>query len=703
MSRNKQQSIIAYETHHNPETPLCKHMVEIEVHPVLQDAIRQFRPFFESPAARREFYLDAACSDLSEKPPPEFSPVPAETPLFCHPFLDVRRIHAQLTLSCECTEFEKTRITYFLQQRVFAGMDLMSSCRVVETALRAISFADAPPPSERADRGGVSAMLLDSFVFVPLICCGGLAERVPWANELAEPVRSFFFTSVMDTWIHGDWNAFLELVSHLSAVVLYLVRTGIFRVSEGRGTPAEAAGQALSLVLTQARDAFLSQASTGLHVPANIPRGPLAGSDHSCFVDWFPIRQDYNVLVIEPSLRMTSRVQVDALCRILCGNVDVWQTPCTLEDLSRAYTSMGREMRIQTIRLLHRALRFTDASCTRAAYSVVRRKGGIPSTWLEDFSVAENPKMLTAVVGISCLWAAESLQSRCNFLLEFLDDNSDRMLDFDQTFFLFSTLHSFIFGGAKDFDDATLHDDAAALASLSRQPSFSGIDASFDVSDETSSVLSGDSDPVSPHVGLLKDKPLRSPQKQNSKTRLRKPRLLDITTALAQQWPNSEISDLCCSWMAVLFGSWDQKDDVGVMSELLLAVLFTLHGQLVDVLALPAALHRAGQGMHWLSSSCRTLAFFGVDNFGQTSRPDAPAAHVGVQDRNVELAPSASWMPDKDVTHCCQCRRKFTATTRRHHCRICAKVFCGKCTSHSLKVAGDNVRVCDLCFAHNRG
>ena len=51
------------------------------------------------------------------------------------------------------------------------------------------------------------------------------------------------------------------------------------------------------------------------------------------------------------------------------------------------------------------------------------------------------------------------------------------------------------------------------------------------------------------------------------------------------------------------------------------------------------------------------------------------------------------WMPDSATTSCCRCHSKFTFFRRRHHCRLCRKIFCNSCSSH--RVSGK--RVCFTC------
>ena len=58
------------------------------------------------------------------------------------------------------------------------------------------------------------------------------------------------------------------------------------------------------------------------------------------------------------------------------------------------------------------------------------------------------------------------------------------------------------------------------------------------------------------------------------------------------------------------------------------------------------------------------------------------------------------WVPDGDSESCMLCKVKFTVVNRRHHCRRCGKVVCGKCSPCSFLL--DNVgaveRVCCPCF-----
>ncbi|KAL3830079.1 hypothetical protein ACJIZ3_018881 [Penstemon smallii] len=66
------------------------------------------------------------------------------------------------------------------------------------------------------------------------------------------------------------------------------------------------------------------------------------------------------------------------------------------------------------------------------------------------------------------------------------------------------------------------------------------------------------------------------------------------------------------------------------------------------------------------------------------------------------------WMPDQSCRVCYECDSQFTIFNRRHHCRLCGRVFCAKCTTNSVPAPsdepksgledGDRIRVCNYCF-----
>eukprot|EP00051_Salpingoeca_urceolata_P019923 m.294560 g.294560 ORF g.294560 m.294560 type:complete len:1550 (+) comp19504_c0_seq2:170-4819(+) len=72
----------------------------------------------------------------------------------------------------------------------------------------------------------------------------------------------------------------------------------------------------------------------------------------------------------------------------------------------------------------------------------------------------------------------------------------------------------------------------------------------------------------------------------------------------------------------------------------------------------------------------------------------------GVTARKKTEELSSYWVDDSDAPACFGCRRRFTMTLRRHHCRECCGVFCKQCTQHRLppphRLA--KLRICDECY-----
>ena len=52
------------------------------------------------------------------------------------------------------------------------------------------------------------------------------------------------------------------------------------------------------------------------------------------------------------------------------------------------------------------------------------------------------------------------------------------------------------------------------------------------------------------------------------------------------------------------------------------------------------------------------------------------------------LKHGGQWAPD-ETPSCQLCTNGFTAFNRKHHCRSCGGIFCGKCCSEKLSLSGD--------------
>lgn len=77
-------------------------------------------------------------------------------------------------------------------------------------------------------------------------------------------------------------------------------------------------------------------------------------------------------------------------------------------------------------------------------------------------------------------------------------------------------------------------------------------------------------------------------------------------------------------------------------------------------------------------------------------------------DLSLDLSPESGarsppvWLPDELTASCMDCSAHFTLLRRRHHCRKCGKIFCSRCSSHSISLPhyghSKPVRVCNACF-----
>lgn len=61
-----------------------------------------------------------------------------------------------------------------------------------------------------------------------------------------------------------------------------------------------------------------------------------------------------------------------------------------------------------------------------------------------------------------------------------------------------------------------------------------------------------------------------------------------------------------------------------------------------------------------------------------------------------------NWSKDDEESRCMNGDADFGFFCRRHHCRICGRIFCWKCSSKTIDVARfvKRVRVCDHCYYH---
>ncbi|KAJ7392560.1 hypothetical protein OS493_010207 [Desmophyllum pertusum] len=60
--------------------------------------------------------------------------------------------------------------------------------------------------------------------------------------------------------------------------------------------------------------------------------------------------------------------------------------------------------------------------------------------------------------------------------------------------------------------------------------------------------------------------------------------------------------------------------------------------------------------------------------------------HEGPKAETVQQVSTSHWVDSLERTHCAEgrCAKKFTLTERKHHCRRCGEVFCGKCSQYRV-------------------
>lgn len=71
-----------------------------------------------------------------------------------------------------------------------------------------------------------------------------------------------------------------------------------------------------------------------------------------------------------------------------------------------------------------------------------------------------------------------------------------------------------------------------------------------------------------------------------------------------------------------------------------------------------------------------------------------------------ELFAAPLLIPDDYSDVCMRCGTKFTTINRRHHCRYCGFIVCGKCGNHQLASRKDRNKVvkvvCTPCYEENK-
>lgn len=68
-----------------------------------------------------------------------------------------------------------------------------------------------------------------------------------------------------------------------------------------------------------------------------------------------------------------------------------------------------------------------------------------------------------------------------------------------------------------------------------------------------------------------------------------------------------------------------------------------------------------------------------------------------------KIQASDRWLKDDEVTSCLGCKAEFTMLLRKHHCRMCGRIFCSSCCNHWAMTTSSSrrVRVCNECILNH--
>lgn len=110
-----------------------------------------------------------------------------------------------------------------------------------------------------------------------------------------------------------------------------------------------------------------------------------------------------------------------------------------------------------------------------------------------------------------------------------------------------------------------------------------------------------------------------------------------------------------------------------------------------------ASANTSGQGLPARRGSSDSLGWSSKESsVPETTRSDATMRAAPAPPRvSREL-----WLDDASARDCAACRKEFSLTRRKHHCRVCGRVFCGGCCSE-FKPWG--MRTCTFCLATHGG
>lgn len=82
----------------------------------------------------------------------------------------------------------------------------------------------------------------------------------------------------------------------------------------------------------------------------------------------------------------------------------------------------------------------------------------------------------------------------------------------------------------------------------------------------------------------------------------------------------------------------------------------------------------------------------GHDDREEESITNEPASVLSSLRRPASVATlSSPWQFDELTSHCSSCKSVFNAMNRKHHCRMCGKIFCGKCSQQKALIPPSSI------------
>ena len=75
------------------------------------------------------------------------------------------------------------------------------------------------------------------------------------------------------------------------------------------------------------------------------------------------------------------------------------------------------------------------------------------------------------------------------------------------------------------------------------------------------------------------------------------------------------------------------------------------------------------------------------DNYDNMSMSMMLETRKQIFDISIPKISPSIWIPSSNITHCYGCAAQFTIWNRKHHCRICGRIFCNACTASRGRIS----------------